>query len=88
MIILGIVAIATPFSTSIVLGVFLGWLFVIGGIFQAISSLRYMFISIPDFVAGIVLITNPFAAFQQSSLRWQLVRYSLEIEAIVGGICV
>jgi len=69
LIILGIIAIAAPFFTSITIGFFLGWLFIIGGIIQAVYAFRNnhrpsslvlkLLLGIVAIVAGILLITNP-----------------------------
>jgi uncharacterized membrane protein HdeD (DUF308 family) len=71
LIILGIIAIATPFFVSIAVGLFLGWLFVVGGIFQAIYAFRHdrsrrslifhLLLGILAIVTGILLIFNPLA---------------------------
>jgi uncharacterized membrane protein HdeD (DUF308 family) len=71
LIILGFVAIATPFFASIAVGIFLGWLFMIGGIVQAIyafqhdrrrsSLIFHLLLGILSIVAGILLVVNPLA---------------------------
>jgi len=69
LIILGIIAIAAPFFASLTIGLFLGWLFIIGGIIQAVYAFRNnhrpgalvlkLLLGIVAIVAGIFLVTNP-----------------------------
>lgn len=78
MIILGIIAIAVPFLASVTVGLFLGWLFLIGGVFQAIEAFRHnrrggslvlkLLLSVAAIVAGILLLTAPVAGIASLTL--------------------
>jgi uncharacterized membrane protein HdeD (DUF308 family) len=71
LIILGIIAIAIPFYTAITVGLFFGWLFIIGGVIQAIYAFRHnrsgrsvvfhLLLGIVAIVAGFLLVLNPLA---------------------------
>jgi uncharacterized membrane protein HdeD (DUF308 family) len=71
MIILGIVAIASPFIASITIELLLGWLFVIGGILQGVYAFQQnrdgssmalkLILAVLYLVAGILLLLNPLA---------------------------
>jgi uncharacterized membrane protein HdeD (DUF308 family) len=70
MMVLGLLAIAVPEVATLAITIFLGWLFVIGGIFRAISVLQHR--EMPGFVwslltavlailLGLILILRPIA---------------------------
>ncbi|MGB3293582.1 MAG: HdeD family acid-resistance protein [Phormidesmis sp.] len=71
MIILGIVAIASPLIAGVAAGVFLGWLFVVGSVVQAVDAFQHhrsngslilrLALSVLYFVVGVLLLLNPFA---------------------------
>jgi uncharacterized membrane protein HdeD (DUF308 family) len=71
MIVLGIVAIAAPVVTSFAFNLVLGWLFIFGGIFQAIYAFRHhqrgsslvlsVILALIALIAGILLVANPLA---------------------------
>jgi uncharacterized membrane protein HdeD (DUF308 family) len=71
LIILGIIAIAIPFYAAIAVGLFFGWLFIVGGISQAIyafghnrrglSLVFHFLLGLLAIVAGFLLVFNPLA---------------------------
>ncbi|WP_141242212.1 HdeD family acid-resistance protein [Leptolyngbya sp. BC1307] len=71
MIILGILAIASPLLAGVAVSIFLGWVFVIGGIVQAVDAFRHhrssgtlalrLILSVLYIVVGALLLFNPLA---------------------------
>jgi uncharacterized membrane protein HdeD (DUF308 family) len=71
MIVLGIVAITSPFVASIAIEIVLGWLFIIGGVLQAIYAFQHnrngtslalkLILGMLSLFIGILLLTNPLA---------------------------
>lgn len=71
MVVLGIIAIAAPLFASVAVGLFLGWLFIVGGVFQAIDAFQHhhsrgslvlkLLLAILSVIAGILLIAEPWA---------------------------
>jgi uncharacterized membrane protein HdeD (DUF308 family) len=95
MMVLGLLAIAEPEIASIAITIFIGWLFLIGGIFRTISLLQHR--DIPGFgwalatallavVLGIVLLIRPIAGVLSLTIAL-IVFFILEgISAIVLAI--
>lgn len=71
MIILGIIAIVAPLLASIAVGLYLGWLFIVGGMFQATDAFQHhesggslvlkLLLGVLSVITGILLIVNPWA---------------------------
>lgn len=71
MIILGVLAILAPLITAIAVNVLLGWLFIIGGVFQAIYAFQHnhrrsslilkLLLSLVAIAAGVFLVAYPLA---------------------------
>lgn len=78
MIVLGIIAIAAPVFTSLAAELILGWLFIFGGVFQAINAFQHhrsgsslaltLVLSVLALIAGILLVANPFVGIVSLTL--------------------
>lgn len=77
MILLGVVAIASPFIATISVGLLLGCLFVLGGILQAAYAFQNnrknsrfikILLSLLSLIAGIILVANPLAGMVSLTL--------------------
>jgi uncharacterized membrane protein HdeD (DUF308 family) len=78
LIILGLIAIAAPFFASVAVGLFFGWLLIIGGILQGIYAFRHsrsdrsfaikILLSVLALIAGILLVVDPLAGVASLTL--------------------
>ncbi|PSN19375.1 hypothetical protein C7271_07650 [filamentous cyanobacterium CCP5] len=78
MIVLGIVAIFAPATTSLAAELVLGWLFIFGGIFQGIYAFQHnrrgsslalnLVLAVIALIAGILLVANPLAGIVSLTL--------------------
>ncbi|MBD0267851.1 DUF308 domain-containing protein [Pseudanabaena sp. FACHB-2040] len=70
-ILLGIAAIASPLVAGVVTGLFLGWLFILGGVIQGIYTFQHhrssgsivlgLLLSVFSLIVGILLVADPWA---------------------------